>query len=228
MSKSDEMQKPDVESTGLQLVIERNDFYRDCYKQVSTGFLILLFINFILAFTLVYHFTHPVQPKYFAATADGKILKEQPLSKPLLSDNQVTQWAADSVRQVFAQDFIHWKAQLQRSSSLFTPYGWRYFLQKMKSSRNLDTLTQKKMVSEAQITAPPQVIRKGALSSGAFAWNVQLNINIIFTNVNKTIQMPFQVNLIIVRQPLSTFPDGIAINNFLPKALNPTSGNSLI
>ena len=106
MSKSDEMQKPDVESTGLQLVFERNHFYRDCYKQVSIGFLILLFINFILAFTLVYHFTHPVQPKYFAATADGKILKEQPLSKPLLSDNQVTQWAADSVRQVFAQDFI--------------------------------------------------------------------------------------------------------------------------
>lgn len=228
MSKSDEIQKPYPESAGLQLVHERNDFYRDAYKQVYLGFVILLVVNCILAFTIVYHYTHPAQPKYFAATADGKILKDQPLSKPLRSDNEVTQWAADSVRAVFAQDFIHWKAQLQRSSSLFTPYGWRYFLQKMKSSRNLDTLTQKKMVSEAQITSPPQVIREGDLGSGVFAWNVQMNINIVFRNVNNTIQMPFQVNLIIIRQPLSTFPDGIAINNFLPKALNPTGGNSLI
>lgn len=228
MSRSDKMQKPCPESAGLQLVHERNNFYRDSYKQVYLGFVVLLVVNFILAFTIFYHYTHPVQPKYFAATTDGKILKDQPLSMPLLSDNQVTQWAADSVREVFAQDFIHWKAQLQRSSALFTPYGWRYFLQKMKSSRNLDTLTQKKMVSEAQITAPPQVIREGALASGVFAWNVQLNINIVFRNVNKTIQMPFQVNLVIIRQPLSTFPDGIAINNFLPKALNPKSGNSLI
>ena len=112
---------------GLALVLERNNFYSDLYSKVSICFWLIIVINGLLAFSIVYKVAHPVQPKYFAATADGHILLNQPLSEPLLSDNQVIQWAANSVRETFSQDFVHWRGQLQQASNLFTVYGWKFF-----------------------------------------------------------------------------------------------------
>ena len=43
-----------------------------------------------------------------------------------------------------------------------------------------------------------------------------MNINLVFRNASKTIQMPFQINLIVVRQPRKDYPMGVVDNNFLP------------
>ncbi len=207
--------------SGLVLVVERNEYYRDGYQKVFIAVLFLLVINAILVGGIVYKMLTPPQPQYFAATADGKIINFHPLSDPVVSDDFVAQWSANAVRRAFSLDFMHYREQLQQSSGDFTPSGWQYFVTALKQSNNLKTLTDLKMVSDAEITGAPQILEKD-LVDGVFAWKVEMSILVTFTNDKQNIPMPMKVTLIVLREPVNNYPSQIAINNFLPEVQKST------
>lgn len=206
----------DEKRSGLELVLLRNTFYQDNYHRALFVLLMLIILNFLLVFAIIYKLTHPPTPQYFAITADGRMINIHPLDDPIVSDDYVLQWAVDATRNVFTLDFLHWQDQLQQASAKFTPYGWNNFLTALKQSRNLDTITNLKMVADAQITGNPQVIEK-AVIDGVYAWKIEMPINVTYTNIQNQISMPMVVDLIVVRVPVEDNPDRIAINNFLPK-----------
>ena len=211
-----------LQDKGLEVVLERSLFYHECYKSVYFCMLSLLLAGVMLTFSIVYKYTHPVPPKYFVATADGSILSEPPLTQPELSDNEIIQWSKNSVQRLFSLDYVHWRQQLQDASSLFFKGGpWDDFLQKLKATNNLKTLTVEKMVSMVQITSFPKIIAKG-VAGGRYWWKVELNLNIVFESDTKTIQMPFQVELAIGRVHLREYPSGVALFYFSPTAIKST------
>jgi intracellular multiplication protein IcmL len=205
----------------LELVIQRNTFYRDNYKRVSIVVLILLAINCILGGLIFYKFVHTAQPEYFATTAGGRIIKVHQLTDPVVPDDFVTQWAADSVHKAFSLDYIHWKEQLQAASDNFTPDGWHWFSASLKSTNNLKTLSELSMVSNATVTGSPQIIQK-AIIGGHYAWKIQMPLLVTYTNPGKTINMPMKVTIIVIRMPVQDNPQRIAINNFIAETVNPT------
>lgn len=213
--------KNSAEESGLTLVLERNAFYQDGYQKIRIAILFLVALNVILVGGILYKSMNPPQPQYFAATADGKIINFRPLSDPAVTDDFVAQWAANAVRRAFSLDFTHWREQLQRSSSDFTPEGWQYFVTALKQSNNLKTLTNLKMVSDAKITSAPQILEKDILG-GVYAWKVEMSILVTFTNDKQIIPMPMKVTLIVLREPVQNYPDQIAINNFLPEVQKTT------
>jgi intracellular multiplication protein IcmL len=212
------MKKKQNEESGLTLVLERNAFYCDGYKKMLIAIFFLLGVNALLIGGIVYKLWNPPAPQYFAANADGKIISFRPLSDPAVTDDFVAQWSANAVRKAFSLDFMHWRAQLQEASSDFTPQGWQYFVTALKQSNNLKTLTDLKMVSDAQITSAPQIVEKELLGS-VYAWKVEMSVLVTFSNSNEAqkIQMPMKVTLIVLREPVQNYPDQIAINNFLPE-----------
>jgi len=214
MSKRNELK------SGLKTVILRNAFYRDSYRLVKGLLLVVLLINVILVGAIFYQVTHPAKPRYFAVTADGRLIKIHPLSQPVVSDTFVEQWTADAVRKTFMLDYIHWKAQLQEASSNYTGQGWHSFLTALRQSNDLKTLMHYKMVADAKLTAAPQVVRKSVVS-GEYAWNVQMPVLVTFSGHGKTINIPLQVTVIVLRQPVQNYPQRIAINNFIAQTINP-------
>ncbi len=210
------MNKKNDNNNALELVVLRNAFYRDSYRRAAMALLFLVVINCLLGFAVFYKFTHPPTPQYFAITPDGRMINVRALSDPAVTDNYVLQWSANAVRQAFSMDFIHWREQLQSSKQNFTGYGWTQFLNAVKKSNNLETLRTLNMVSDAKITGAPKIIRKQVIN-GTYAWGVEMPILVTFTNGGKTIPMPMDVNLIVMRVPVKDYPDKIAINNFLPK-----------
>lgn len=208
--------KQENKNTGaLELILMRNAFYRDSYRRALVAFLLLILINVFLAGAIAYRFVHPPEPQYFATTADGRMIKWHPLNDPVVSDDFVLQWSANAVRRAFSLDYVHWRQQLQNASNDFTPAGWKYFLASLKQSNNLKTLTDLKMVSDAQITGAPQVLEKEVIN-GVYAWKIQMPILVTYTNSDRTIPMPMNVTLIVLRVPVQQDPNRIAINNFLP------------
>jgi len=199
----------------LELVVLRNAFYRDHYRRAIIAFFLLVIINCLLVGTIFYKVSHPPKPQYFATTSDGRMINWHPLTDPVVANRFVTQWSANAVRQAFSLDFIHWRHQLQTASGNFTNYGWKTFLAALKSSNNLNTLTSLKMVSNATITGAPKILQE-EIVDGHYAWKVQMPILVTYTNNQKTIPMPMSVTLIVLRVPVQTNPDRIAINNFLP------------
>lgn len=211
------MKNNDQEPNGLVTVLSRNEFYRDAYRRVVFALVILFFVDCGLALAIVYKYFNPPEPQYFATTPEGLMIQIHSLSDPTVTDDYVTQWTANAVRQAFSTDYIHWQKQLQDASANFTPAGWRYFLNALKASNNLDTLTNLKMVSGAQLTAAPQITAKMVIN-GQYAWKIQMPILITYTDGKQNINMPWNVTLIVVRMPVSDYPQRIAINNFLPEA----------
>jgi intracellular multiplication protein IcmL len=200
---------------GLEMILHRNAFYHDAYRRVLSVLFLLAIVNCILIAGITYKITHPELPQYFPMTADGRLINQNPLSDPAVTDDFVLQWSSNVLRKSFSLDYIHWRDQLQSASNSFTPQGWRYFLQALKGSNNLDTLTSLKMVSDAQITGAPQILEKEVLN-GVYAWKIQVPILVNYSNVARTIQMPMEVTLIVLRVPVQQNPDRIAINNILP------------
>ena len=210
----------------LETVVLRNAFYRDNYKRAIIALLLLLVVNCVLGAAIFYRYTHPTQPQYFATTPDGRLINMHPLSDPVVSDSYVLQWTAAKVREAFSQDYIHWRQQLQDVSSAFTPGGWQYFLQSMKSSNNLKTLVALKMVSNAEITGAPTITQK-AVINGHYAWKIQIPIVVTYANNDKTIPMPMEVTVIVLRMSVKDYPQRIAINNFLPKVTSRQASQGL-
>lgn len=206
--------------SGLKAVLLRNAFYRDGYRLVKMLFVVVLAINVILAGTILYQVANPAKPRYFAVTADGRLIKIYPLSQPVVTDNFVEQWTANAVRQTFMLDYLHWRAQLQTASSNYTSSGWHSFLTALKQSNDLKTLMHYKMVADVKLTAAPQVVRKSVVG-GEYAWNVQMPLLITFSGPGKTINIPLQVTVIVLRQPVQNYPQRIAINNFIAQTVNP-------
>ncbi len=209
-----------MEREGLAFIVHRNLFYRDKYRRVRFAVFLALFIDLLLIAGIAYNWTHPTPPRYFATTADGKIIPLSPLSKPVVSDDYVIQWTANQVRATFSVDYIHWREQLQRAAGSFTISGWRYFLTSLKRSNNLKTLIALKMVSSASITGSPQILEK-AIINGHFAWKIQMPILVTYVNGGRTIPMPMDVTVIVLRMPVKDYPFHIAINNFLPVIRDP-------
>lgn len=208
-------QKPDLIRDGLSLVLIRNAFYRDNYRRAIFALFILVLTNALLAFAIAKRYFNPPEPEYFATNSEYQLIKWHPLSDPVVSDNYVLQWVANSVQQAFSLDFIHWRQQLQVASNNFTPSGWHWFLSALKKSGDLDSLVKLRMVSDATITGAPVVVNKTVLN-GTYVWNVTLPIMITYRNLKTTIHQPFKVTLIVVRVPVQDNPGLIAINQFLP------------
>lgn len=203
----------------LEMVLLRNAFYRDNYRRALLGLLILVVVNVVLAVAVIYKLMTPPAPQYFATTADGRMINWHPLSDPAVPDAFVTQWAANAVRQTFSLDFLHWRSQLQAASDNYTNYGWKMFLDALKKSNNLSTLTNLKMVSSATITGAPQILKEEVID-GRYAWKIEMPILVTFTNSARNIPMPMDITLIVLRVPVQTNPNRIAINNFLPVPTN--------
>ena len=207
---------------GLKLIILRNAFYRDGYRRALLALLLVLLINVGLVGTIFYKWTHPPEPQYFATTADGHIIQLHALTDPSVPDDFVLQWASDAVRKAFSLDYVHWREQLTDASDNFTPDGWRWFFKTLKSSNNLKTLIDLKMVSNASVTGAPQIVQKEVVD-GHYAWNVKLPLLVTYTSAGRTINMPLDVTLIVIRMPVQDYPQRIAINNFLASSTDPNA-----
>lgn len=205
---------------GLKLLLLRNAFYRDNYRLAVLLLCLLLGVNVILGAGLLYRWVHPVPPEYFATTADGRIIMLHPLSDPVVSDDFVLQWATDAVHKAFTLDYLHWREQLQEASNNFTSDGWKWFLNSLQSTNNLKTLTDLQMVSNAVVTAAPQIQEKRVVG-GHYAWKIQMPLLVTYTAKERNIEMPMQVTVIVVRVPVEDYPQRIAINNFLAQSINP-------
>lgn len=207
-----EVKQAPAKDSALGLVLLRNVFYKDSYRRVLTSVVLISIINVLLAIAIIYRIVVPASPDYFPATADGRIIQKVPVSLPVYSTSYVEQWAADALIKAFRLDFIHWRSQLTESRKDFTSQGWKWFVDSLQATNNLNTLRDSKMVSSIRVTSPPKVIRH-LVVDGTYMWMVKMQVMISYQNINQTINAPNSVTMIIVRRPAKDYPDRIAVNN---------------
>lgn len=195
----------------LELIRLRNNFYRDNYRKVVGALLIALFAIIALSGAVVYLVMNRPAPTYFAATDSGKIIPMVPLGRPMLSNKAVIRWASNAAVSAYTFNFLNYREQLQNASQYFTASAWKGYLNKLKSSGNLDAVLKRKLIVTAVPAGAPVVVNQGQLD-GRYAWRIQMPMLATYQSSSQTkYSNPLLVTILVVRVSTTTNPEGVSI-----------------
>ncbi|MEI8054397.1 MAG: type IVB secretion system apparatus protein IcmL/DotI [bacterium] len=198
----------------VELVRLRNNFYRDNYRRLVGALMVLLVVIVALVGIVFYQIANRPEPKYFATTADGRIMPLFPLSEAMLSPGELLQWAHRAAISAYTYNFVNYRDAMQQLQNQFTADGWRYYEDALQAARTLEMVIAKKLVVSAVATGTP-VILDQAVISGRYSWKVQIPLLVTYQSPNEQTQQAMVVTIIISRVPTVDMPKGIAIVSFV-------------
>jgi intracellular multiplication protein IcmL len=201
-------------SNALQMVMERNEFYRTNYRWVIGGLFLAVVMILALLGVIFYQVTHPPTPQYFATTDDGKILPILPLNMPNMSDEDILLWGNNAAIAAYTYNYVNYRRELQAAAEFFTPDGWRKFVRALQDSNNLDAVRIKRLIVTAQPTGAPVLVAKG-VDNGKFTWRVQVPLLVTYINPPQFAQQSIKVIITITRIPNLNSGLGIGISQFV-------------
>lgn len=219
--KQEAAQKPlQSSNTGaLELVVYRNNFYRDNYRRVMVICLSLLVLVGLLGYWGFYERTHQPMPQYFATTFDGKLIPLIPLNQPNLEDNALLLWATESAVAAYTFNFVNYRKALQDIRIFFTKDGYQSFLKALKDSNNLEAVQTKKLVVSAVPTGAPVILNKGIYNDGSqlgvYGWLVELPMVLTYQNANEEFKQNITLTMTIIRMSTLESPKGVGIQSFV-------------
>lgn len=204
---------------GLELVMYRNNFYRDNYRKLMLVCLGLIAIIAGLLYWAFYERSHKPAPQYFATTYDGKLIALKPLSDPNISDNALLQWATEAAVSAYTFNYVNYRKALQDSRIYFTQTGYQYFLKALKDSRNLDAVQERKFIVTATPTGAPTITKKGLYPpntpNATYIWMIQLPMMLKFINPTEQLTQNILLNMTISRVSTLESPQGVGIASFV-------------
>lgn len=209
---------PNMEDEALYQVRLHDDFYRDSfYKVVLIMASIFLGIALMIGMAL-YIYLHKPAPKYFPVGDEWRILTPVPVDKPHLENSELLQWVSNAVTKVFTYDFIRYNTQLTKAKPYFTDDGWQNFLNQLNIYANYNKVQSDKMFVYGVPAGAPIILNDsstGGLSSGRYAWLVQIPVDIYYAYAGNTQTLPqtLTLQLLVVRVPTLNNLDGVAIDN---------------
>lgn len=198
----------------LVVVFSRNAFYRRMHFLVLAALCLASIVIAILLVILIHIFRFPPPPLYFATDEVGRLIPVIPVDKPNMSEKEVMDWTANAITRAFSYDFINFRSQLQSSQRYFNDYGWRTYMDAVKSTNNLVALTARKMVFLAQVIGQPKLTTEGILS-GSYAWKFDMPVLMTYLvppfDAKSTFTNPLVVTVVIQREPILQSNKGLGI-----------------
>ncbi|EKE01389.1 MAG: IcmL protein [uncultured bacterium] len=204
----------------VELVRLRNNFYRDNYRRLVGALMVLLLVIVVLVGVVFYQIANRPEPRYFATTVDGRIMPLFPLSEPILTPGELLQWSHRAVIAAYTYNFVNYRDAMQQLQNQFTPNGWKYYEEALRTARTLEMVIAKKLVVSAVATGTP-VILDQAVIDGRYSWKVQMPLLVTYQSPNEQTQQPMVVTLIISRVPTVDMPKGVAIVSFISSVGTP-------
>lgn len=113
--------------------------------------------------------------KYFA-TENGRVVPIQATDKPAFSDRDVSAFGADTIRESFTLDFVHYKDQTTRLSERYSDVGYQDYYKALTTSNVLASVTDRRMNLSSEIG--PGVIRSKGLLGDVFTWEYQYPVTL--------------------------------------------------
>jgi len=198
----------------LQVVNLRREFQRDGHRRVLLALMISMVLNAILAIAFGYIVTHPPAPQYFATTINGRITPLIPLDQPNMPPSTLLQWANSAAIAAYTYNFVNYREELQAASDFFTPQGWSDFTGALKTSNNLNSVIQKKLVVSAVATGAPVILDQGVVN-GTYTWTVQMPMLVTYQSASQVARQNIMVKMVIQRISTLNSARGIGISSFV-------------
>lgn len=203
-------------SKTLQAIKLRNDFYRDNFRRVVFILLLSVILNIILIASLFFLSAKPTKVVYFASDSQGKLIKMQPLSQPVMSATALQSWVSRNVPKIYSLDYVHYRTQLNNIRKYFTAFGWNNFRQTFQPV--LQKILSQQYVVSAAITDVPYISEHATLN-GVYSWKVQVPIKITFRKGNTATTSNDIMQLVIQRVNNATSDQLVGISQIVQTAV---------
>lgn len=112
---------------------------------------------------------HP-DVKYFA-TEDGRVTKVIPTDIPGHSRSEVAAFGADTIRESFTLDFLHYREQMSRLGERYSELGFQDYYKALTTSNVLKAVKDQRM--NLWVDVGPGVIRSSGKLGDKYAWEFQ-------------------------------------------------------
>ncbi|MFZ9036387.1 MAG: type IVB secretion system apparatus protein IcmL/DotI [Francisellaceae bacterium] len=167
--------------SALQQVKMRNDFYRDNFRRIALILLISILMNILLLAGFIIALGMQPNPKYFATTADGQIIKLNALNQPVTNDGSVISWVSRVIPDINTLDFLNYRSEINAKRQYFTSFGWKQYLKAFQPI--IDKVIHGQYILSATQTDVPIITQKG-LIDGVYSWRVELPLLITYQKGN--------------------------------------------
>ncbi len=199
----------------LGAVIMRNTFYKDGYRTwMKIAFFEGIALVVCLITLLFVIMTSEPENRYFATTADGRLVKMVALAQPNLSDAALLSWVAQSATETMTFGFHDYKQRLQESSSYFTRRGWESFTQALQSSRIIEAVEARQQVVSAVPGSAPVIVQEGVVN-GQYRWVVEMPLVVTYKSGSSSRPDSMRIRLTVVRVPTLDSASGIGIEQWI-------------
>lgn len=201
----------------LEAVVTRNLFYRDGYRNLMKIAIIegLALVALITALAITISVSRP-QDRFFATTADGRLIRMVALNEPNMNDAALISWAARASSDVMTFGFHDYQKRLQESSSYFTRRGWQSFSEALDRSRVMEGVQTAQRVVTAAPKSAPVIVQQG-LVDGIYRWVVNLPLIVTYQSGSATQSDTINVELVIVRVSTLDSPSGVGIQQWVAR-----------
>ena len=161
------------------------------------------------------------EPRYFAAREDGGILPLVAVSRPFLTDGQVTNFAVEAATRAMTIDFANWRNDLSDAAEYFEhPSGWNNFLDAVESSGMLAYIRERRLVST--------VVANGAVIAGSgldeqkrYSWTLQVPLTITYESSSEVSRDNLLAEIVVARLPTWQSPNAVGVTRILVRPSRP-------
>lgn len=195
---------------------QKNYEYRDSFRWVLHGLVIMMIVCAILTVSVGYKAIFPGQAKYYASMTTGEVIPLPTLSEPVVTNKYILEWAALTTRTALNLDFVNYSKQLKAASAYFTSSGWNAFSAALDKSELLKTVQSKKLLMSAIVPSSPVIRFQGEIH-GRYIWRISLPVLVTFGSASEERQRQMNVTMIVSRVPAIDTAEGIQITDFEAK-----------
>ena len=201
----------------LASVVTRNEYYRDGFRRVIKLAAIeaISIAGLILALIVTISVNQP-QDRYFATTADGRLVPMLALDQPNLGRAALMSWVAQAATEVMTFGFHDYQRRLQEASRHFTRRGWESFTTALQQSRIIEAVEQQQQVLTSAPKSAPVLVSEGVFE-GKYRWVVELPLLVTYKAGNKTRADSMLVTIVVERVPTLDSPNGVGIDQWIAR-----------
>ncbi len=201
----------------LSNVIGGLAWYRLQYEKVlKLVSILILTILVSVALNIILFLNHPA-PIYYAATPDLRLAPLVPLSKPLLTEQGLLNWCAETVTQAISLDFLEWRSKLSKSRQHFAPKAFKSFLESLQRSGVLDMVKEKRLSVSASISQAP-VITTSGIVKGVATWRIEFPLIVSYESSQGVESSQNLLASVLVRRAnTAKTPRGVVIEQVILK-----------
>ncbi len=201
----------------LDAVITRNIFYRDGYRNLVKLTIIqgLIILILIVALAITIAVSRP-QDRFFATTADGRLIRMIPLNESNMTDAAIISWAARAGSDIMTFGFHDHEKRLQDTSIYFTRRGWQSFTEALDKSRVIQSVEANQQVVTAAPQRAPVIVQQG-LVAGIYRWIIRVPLVVTYQSGTAQSSSTLEVTMVIVRVSTLDNPSGVGIQQWVAR-----------